>query len=130
MHCMICCLFHSKRFWVDTRLYLPALRHVLLAELHPGIMFFAFLTSGEQDSVEFEAASILQPTGELIEVTAVQVKGDPQGMPGALHLVTHWCVCNTHTEMREKLKKKTRNKEGVGVPFLKMKTCKACCITF
>lgn len=93
-------------------------------------MFFAFLTSGEQDSVEFEAASILQPTGELIEVTAVQVKGDPQGMPGALHLVTHWCVCNTHTEMREKLKKKTRNKEGVGVPFLKMKTCKACCITF
>lgn len=85
-------------------------------------MFFAFLTSGEQDSVEFEAASILQPTGELIEVTAVQVKGDPQGMPGTLHLVTHWCVCNKHTEMREKLKK--QNKKGVGVPFFKMKTCK------
>lgn len=84
---------------------MPALRHVLLAELHPGIMFFALLTPGEQDSVEFEAASILQPTGELIEVTAVQVKGDPQGMPGALHLVTHWCVCNKQTEMREKLKK-------------------------
>lgn len=91
-------------------------------------MFFAFLTSGEQDSVEFEAASILQPTGELIEVTAVQVKGDPQGMPGALHLVTHWCVCNTHTEMREKLKKKQETKKAC--PSWKWKHAKRVALHF
>lgn len=53
------------------------------------------LTSSEEDGVELEAASILQPTGQLTEVTAVQVQGDPQGLSAALHLVTHWCVCNT-----------------------------------
>lgn len=35
------------------------------------------LTSGKENSVELEAASVLQPTGQLIEVTAVQVQGDP-----------------------------------------------------
>lgn len=54
------------------------------------------LTPGEQHSVELETASVLQPTGELAEVTAVQVQGDPQGLSAAFHLVTHWCVCNTH----------------------------------
>ena len=53
------------------------------------------LTPGEEDGVEFEAASILQPSGQLTEVTAVQVQGDPQGLSAALHLVTHWCVCKT-----------------------------------
>ena len=45
--------------------------------------------------MELEAAAVLQPAGELTEVTAVQVQGDPQGLPAALHLVTHRCVCNT-----------------------------------
>lgn len=55
------------------------------------------LTLGEEDGVKLEAASILQPTGQLTEVTAVQVQGDSQGLPTALHLVTHWCVCSTQT---------------------------------
>lgn len=55
------------------------------------------LTPGEKDSVDLQAASVLQPTGQLTEVTAVQVQGDPQGLPAALHLVTHRCVCNTQT---------------------------------
>lgn len=50
------------------------------------------LTPGEEDGVELEAASILQPTGQLTEVTAIQVQGDSQGLPAALHLVAHWCV--------------------------------------
>lgn len=52
-------------------------------------------TSSEEDGVKLEAASILQPTRQVIEMTAVQVKGDFQGLPAAFHLVTHWCVCNT-----------------------------------
>lgn len=55
------------------------------------------LTPGEEHGVELEAASILQPTGQLTEVTAVQVQGDPEGLPAALHLVTHRCICNTET---------------------------------
>lgn len=47
--------------------------------------------------MELEAASILQPTGQLTEVTAVQVQGDSQGLPTALHLVTHRRVCSTQT---------------------------------
>lgn len=52
----------------------------------------AHLTSGEQDRVELQAASILKPTGQLAEMTAVQEHGDPQGLPAALHLVAHRCV--------------------------------------
>lgn len=51
------------------------------------------LTLGEEDSVELEAAAVLQPTGQLAEVTAVQVQSDPQGLSAALHLVTHRRVC-------------------------------------
>lgn len=61
------------------------------------------LTSSEEDGVELEAASILQPTWQLTEVTAVQVQGDSQGLSTALHLVTHWCVCNTQTQTGEML---------------------------
>lgn len=57
----------------------------------------AVLTPGEEDGVELQAASILQATGQLTEEAAVQVEGDSQGLPTALHLVTHWSVCNTHT---------------------------------
>lgn len=46
--------------------------------------------------MELEAAAVLQPTGQLAEVTAVQVQSDPQGLSAALHLVTHRRVCNTH----------------------------------
>lgn len=53
------------------------------------------LTPGEEDGVKLQTASILQSTGQLAEVTAVQVQSDPQGLSAALHLVTHWCVCNT-----------------------------------
>lgn len=53
------------------------------------------LTSGEEDGVELEAASVLQPTGQHAEVAAVQEQGDPQGLSAALHLVTHRRVCNT-----------------------------------
>lgn len=59
------------------------------------------LTPGEEDGVELKAASILQPTGQLTEVTAVQVQGDSQGLPTPLHLVTHWCVCKIKIKMRE-----------------------------
>lgn len=55
------------------------------------------LTSGEEGSLDLQAASVLQPTGQLTEVAAVQVHGDLQGMSAALHLVTHRRVCNTET---------------------------------
>lgn len=112
----LCGLFHSKRFCVDTAwLFFPPLRHALPAQLHPGFILFEFLhfsrptlpslTPGEEDGVELQAASILQPTGQLAEVTAVQEKGDPQGMSAAFHLVTHWCVCNKHTKIMETFKR-------------------------
>lgn len=62
--------------------YIPAFSAVALASL----------TSGEENGVELEAASILQPTGQLTEETAIQVQGDSQGLPAALHLVAHWRV--------------------------------------
>lgn len=52
------------------------------------------LTPSEKNSVKFQAASILQPTGQLTEVTAVQIQSDSKGLSAAFHLVTHWCVCN------------------------------------
>lgn len=58
----------------------------------PGPM--SSLTPSEKNSVKFQASSILQPTGQLTKVTAVQIEGDSQGLSAAFHLVTHWCVCN------------------------------------
>lgn len=55
------------------------------------------LTPSEKNSMKFQAASILQPTGQLTEVTAVQIQSDSQGLSAAFHLVTHWCVCNQET---------------------------------
>lgn len=52
------------------------------------------LTPSEKNSVKFQAASILQPAGQLTEVTAVQIQSDSQGLSAAFHLVTHRCVCN------------------------------------
>lgn len=57
----------------------------------------AVLTPGEEDGVELEAAAVLQSAGQLAEEAAVQVEGDFQGLPTALHLVAHWSVC-THTQ--------------------------------
>lgn len=58
----------------------------------PGPM--SSLTPSEKNSVKFQAASILQTTGQLTEVTAVQIQSDPQSLSAAFHLVTHRCVCN------------------------------------
>lgn len=52
------------------------------------------LTPSEKNSVKFQAASIFQPTGQLAEVTAVQIQSDSQGLAAAVHLVAHRCVCN------------------------------------
>lgn len=54
----------------------------------------ASLTPSEKNTAKFQAASILQPTRQLTEVTAVQIQSDSQGLSAAFHLVTHWCVCN------------------------------------
>lgn len=58
----------------------------------------SILTPGEEDGLQLEAASVLQPGGQLAEVTAVQVQSDPQGLPAALHLVTHRRVCNAQIQ--------------------------------
>lgn len=58
----------------------------------PGPM--SSLTPSEKNSVKFQAASILQTTGQLTEVTAVQIQSDSQGLSAAFHLVTHRRVCN------------------------------------
>lgn len=55
------------------------------------------LTPSEKNSVKFQAASIFQATGQLTEVTAVQIESDSQGLSAAVHLVAHWCVCNQET---------------------------------
>lgn len=56
------------------------------------------LTSSEKNSVKFQAASILQPTGQLTKVTAVQIQSDSEGLAATFHLVTHWCVCKKREE--------------------------------
>lgn len=61
--------------------------------------FPPLLTPGEEDGVQLEAAAVLQPTGQLVEEAAVQVQGDPQGLPAALHLVAHRSVCR-HTQRK------------------------------
>lgn len=68
------------------------------------------LTSGEEDRVELEAAAVLQPTGQLTEEAAVQVEGDFQGLPAALHLVAHWSVCVAHAHTQAHSRGETGSK--------------------
>lgn len=49
--------------------------------------------------MKFQAASILQPTGQLTKVTAVQIQSDSEGLAATFHLVTHWCVCKKRGEV-------------------------------
>ena len=41
----------------------------------------------EEHGVNLEAPSVPQPQGQQVEVEALQVEADLQGLPGALHLV-------------------------------------------
>lgn len=51
--------------------------------------------------MELEAATVLQPTGQLAEEAAVQVEGDFQGLPTAFHLVAHWSVCVARAQSKK-----------------------------
>lgn len=74
----------------------------------------AVLTPGEEDGVELEAAAVLQPAGQLAEEAAVQVEGDFQGLPTALHLVAHWSVCTYRERKRDRKQVNQEQNQALG----------------
>lgn len=74
----------------------------------------AVLTPGEEDGVELEAAAVLQPAGQLAEEAAVQVEGDFQGLPTALHLVAHWSVCTYRERKRDRKQVNKEQNQALG----------------
>lgn len=74
----------------------------------------AVLTPGEEDGVELEAAAVLQPAGQLAEEAAVQVEGDFQGLPTALHLVAHWSVCTYGERKRDRKQVNQEQNQALG----------------